>query len=139
VAGLERKANGMHLNLTFLGLELYEDYHLRLLIGDENVGNLIVESRDGSRAQYALHFSDVTVDGRVSRSVQVAGFDPTRSEELGWLKIGQRPVSSALTLDEKEIPQFKGMDDALNRLIQEKEMRRRLESGEAPRATDPPE
>jgi len=136
ITDLDREEDGLHLNLTFLGLGIYEDYYLRLLVGDQNVGSMLVESRFGTQAQYDLHFAEQAKDGRLVRNVTIAGFELEEereaSEELGWLNIGTKPVATSLAFDEGQMPRFSAVSDELRRLLEKKEMQRRLRAGTGP-------
>jgi hypothetical protein len=132
VCNMESEGEDTHLNINFLGLGLYEDYHLRLVAGSENSGTLLVDNPFGSQTRYDLHFAEEAEDGRVVRDVQWQGFEDKgeetedKAEDLGWFQIGKQPVGTISTFSEEGLPKFKGVGEELHRILEEKEIERRL-------------
>jgi len=129
--GIERKEDGMDLNLAFLGMGFYDDYYLRLVTGKENSGRLMVEGKFGAQSEYNLSFVDAPrMGGEIVKNLYVGGFDPAvQSQQMGWLNIGQWPVGQALAVDTEEVFKFAGVDEEITAAIEQKELERRMSVG----------
>lgn len=126
--GIQKGEGGVHVNLVFLGLGVYDDYYVNLFSGEEDRGTLIVENDDGERFTYDTTFKEVVQDTEV-RNLVVAGFDPQGTAGIGWLNIGQWPVGASVGLGEMDIGRFAGVSEDLARLLENKEAELRFESG----------
>ena len=142
---MQKREEGMEVNLVFLGMGLYDDYYLSLLSGtDEETGTLMVNDVRGSRRVYKTSFREIVNDGSSVKNLVVAGFDPKGKIGVGWLNIGQWPVGSYVGLGEMQAGAFQGISDDLARLIERKQMEWRVTEVEnspapAPDAGAPPE
>jgi hypothetical protein len=133
ICNLERTKDEMELYLTFLGLGVYDDYHLQLATGREKRGSLVVEGRFGTRSEYALTAEEEDAEsGMMVRNLVIEGFDPAHAEELGWLNIGREPVATSVALEEKPTPRFFALGEEIRQLIEQKKLQMRLEADAAP-------
>ncbi|MBP7829727.1 MAG: hypothetical protein KA248_07400 [Kiritimatiellae bacterium] len=137
---MQKRDDGMELNLVFLGMGLYDDYYLSMMSGvDEEVGTLVVNGIKGDRRVYKTSFREVVNDGSEVKNLVVAGFDPKEKIGVGWLNIGRWPVGSYVGLGEMQSGAFQGVSEDLARLIERKQMEWRAtevgaatEGGEVP-------
>ena len=137
---MQKREEGMEINLVFLGMGLYDDYYLSLLSGvDEETGTLVVNDVRGARRVYKTSFREIVNDGSEVKNLVVAGFDPKEKIGVGWLNIGQWPVGSYVGLGEMQSGAFQGVSEDLARLIERKQMEwRATDVGEGAETTEEP-
>ncbi|MBU1909651.1 MAG: hypothetical protein KJ726_06370 [Verrucomicrobia bacterium] len=120
---MQKRDEGMEINLVFLGMGLYDDYYLSLGSGmEEESGTLVVEGSRTGRRVYKTSYREVVNDGSEVKNLVVAGFDPKEKIGVGWLNIGQWPVGSYVGLGEMQSGAFQGIGEDLARLIERKQM-----------------
>ena len=97
----------VQMALSFMGVELFDDYFMQLETGREDKGVLTVNPREkgASSDTYDLEFIEKDVQGNTERNLIVAGLNRMRVNDYGWYKIGNAPVSSLLSMN-STIPWF---------------------------------
>ena len=97
----------VQMALSFMGVEMFDDYFMQLETGREDKGVLTVNPRaDGSpNDTYDLEFVEKDIAGNTERNLIVAGLNRMRVNDYGWYKIGNAPVSSLLSMN-STIPWF---------------------------------
>ncbi len=129
--GMSSNDDGMNINVSFLGLGVYDDFYIRLESGKQNRGSMVVEnSMTTQRINYGLQFTKELQDGAVVRNLVAAGFDPRQTESIGWLKLGQWPAGLGLSTGDTELEPFASGREDITDIIKLKDMEYRLQQGE---------
>ena len=124
--GMQKREEGLEVNLVFLGMGVYDDYYLSLISGADDTGTMIVDGLKGGRTVYRTTFREVVQGGNEVKNLVVAGFDPKEKIGVGWFNIGQAPLSASVGVGETRVGTFQGVGDELARLIERKQMEWRV-------------
>ena len=95
---------GSQLNLSFMGIDMFDDYYLNLQSGVRETGRLSVdERRGGDKAHYKVTWIEKDTEGNTKRNLVVAGFD-RQTETFGWQKLGNAPTPTIMTRSPSTLP-----------------------------------
>jgi len=96
-AGREAK-----LTLSFMGIDMMDDFYIQLHTGRAEKGVLTVDAKGKSelKESYEVTFVDKDKDGDKERNLVVAGFNRLNLNDFGWYKLGNAPVPNLLSMNE---------------------------------------
>lgn len=86
-----RSARGTEVTLTFLGLDVTDDYYLHILLGSENRGELLMEDTAGQLSGYDVDVTEFDERGTERVNIVVTGFGVRSEGDELWLDIGDHP------------------------------------------------
>lgn len=86
-----RTPRGTEVTLTFLGMDVTDDYYLHILLGSENRGELMMKDSAGEMSGYDVDVTEFDERGTERVNIVVTGFGTRSERNEMWLDIGDRP------------------------------------------------
>lgn len=120
------------LSLSFLGVDVLDDYLVALNVGQKENGHLTLNLRKGGKEQYDVSFLEKDENGEVIRNLVVAGLEKAGSRNFGWYKLGGSAAPTLLTLQPGEMPFETRRTADLVRMIQSRQQDWQLAMGLEP-------
>lgn len=142
VCGLSEEDGGINVDLSFLGLGIYNDYFLHLFQGPrERTARLTVPSKTEASGFYTYEASfmdEATIEGMSGMAQKeeisnllIAGFEAGggANRSVGWLHIGQYPASMLVGFGDAEVT-LTGANAEMKDMIESKRVSSMMENAE---------
>ena len=131
-ANVIQEKGSTRMTLSFLGVDILDDYLLALNIGGNESGFLTLNLRQGGKETYEVSFVEKDETGALKRNQVVAGLDRGSSKNYGWYKLGGSGTTGLLTLSPMEMPFETRRTQDLVKLIQDRQREWQLAMGVQP-------
>lgn len=131
-ANVRQEKGSTRLTLSFMGVDVLDDYLLALNVGGTESGHLTLNLRQGGKETYDVSFLEKDANGNLRRNLVVAGLDRGTAKNFGWYKLGNSGSTGLLTLSPLEMPFETRRTQDLVKLIQDRQKEWQLAMGVQP-------
>ena len=119
---------GSQLNITFMGIDILDDFYLNLQSGVRETGRLTVEAKRGPATHYKVSWLEKDEEGNTKRNLVVAGFD-RQTDTFGWHKLGNAPTPTIMTRSPSSLPFVTRHTHEIRKLARQNEQEWRMAMG----------